>query len=96
MAFSYDESENPDKKRIFSDFDLAVNKGEYVAIIGHNGSGKYTLAKLLCGILQPTEGDILIDGMSVKDENNYYKIKEKCGMIFQNPDNQIVASIVEE
>lgn len=96
MAFSYDESDNPDKKRIFNDFDLVINRGEFVAVIGHNGSGKSTLAKLLCGILQPMEGDILIDGMSVKDDDNFYKIKEKCGMIFQNPDNQIVASIVEE
>ena len=92
MSFSYGE----DERKIFHNFDLTVNKGEFIAIIGHNGSGKSTLAKLLCGILQPENGDILIDGLSVTDDKNFYSIREKCGMIFQNPDNQIVASIVEE
>lgn len=92
MSFSYDEDEN----NVFDGLDLNIKKGEYTAIIGHNGSGKSTLAKLLCGILLPTDGDILIDGLSVNDENNFYSIREKCGMIFQNPDNQLVASIVEE
>ena len=75
---------------------LEVAKGEFVAIIGHNGSGKSTLSKNLNAILVPTEGDIYIDGMNTKDEAKLWDIRQTAGMVFQNPDNQIVATIVEE
>ena len=75
---------------------LEVAKGEFVAIIGHNGSGKSTLSKNLNAILVPTQGDIYIDGMNTKDESKLWNIRQTAGMVFQNPDNQIVATIVEE
>ncbi|CEI74399.1 MULTISPECIES: energy-coupling factor transporter ATPase [Romboutsia] len=75
---------------------LDVKEGEFVAIIGHNGSGKSTLSKNLNAILVPTEGDILIDGMNTKEEDKLWDIRQTAGMVFQNPDNQIVATIVEE
>ena len=75
---------------------LSVEKGEYVAIIGHNGSGKSTLAKLFNGLLVPTDGEIFVDGLSSRDKNSLFDIRKKVGMVFQNPDNQLVASIVED
>lgn len=75
---------------------LYFEKGSYTAIIGHNGSGKSTLAKLICGIFVPTSGTVTVDGLDTADENNLVSIREKCGMVFQNPDNQIVSSVVEE
>ncbi len=75
---------------------LSFEKGSYTAIIGHNGSGKSTLAKLLCGIFAPSGGKVYIDGMDTSDEETQSVIREKCGMVFQNPDNQIVSSVVEE
>jgi len=75
---------------------LAINRGELVAILGHNGSGKSTLAKLSNAILLPTEGKVLVDGMDSSEEENEYPIRKTVGLVFQNPDNQIVATIVEE
>lgn len=75
---------------------LSFEKGSYTAVIGHNGSGKSTLAKLLCGIFAPSGGSVLIDGMDTSDEEKQQDIRERCGMVFQNPDNQIVSSVVEE
>ena len=82
--------------RAIDDFNLAIKKGEFVAIIGHNGSGKSTLSKNLNAILVPTSGDINIKGMNTKDEKYLWDIRQTAGMVFQNPDNQIVATIVEE
>lgn len=73
-----------------------IKQGEFVVILGHNGSGKSTLAKLINALLLPTEGNIIVDGMNTKDENSIWKIRQTAGMVFQNPDNQIVATIVEE
>ena len=92
VAFAY----SPDEPYVINGIDVKIEKGSYVAILGHNGCGKSTLAKLLCGILLPTEGQILVDGMNTADEENSFEIRKKCGMVFQNPDNQIVASVVEE
>ena len=78
------------------DFNLDIKKGEFVAIIGHNGSGKSTLSKNLNAILVPTSGDINIKGMNTRDEKYLWDIRQTAGMVFQNPDNQIVATIVEE
>lgn len=73
-----------------------IRKGEFTAIIGTNGSGKSTLARHLNALLLPTEGELLVDGMNTSDESAVWKIRQKVGMVFQNPDNQLVAAIVEE
>lgn len=76
--------------------DLTIEKGSFVAVLGHNGSGKSTLAKHLNAILLPTAGSVLIDGMDTLDEDKTLAIRRKVGMVFQNPDNQIVANVVED
>ena len=75
---------------------LEIERGSFTVILGHNGSGKSTLAKMLNGLNKPTSGDIFVDGINTKDEENEIEVKRKVGMVFQNPDNQIIASIVEE
>ncbi len=75
---------------------LTIQDGEFVAIVGTNGSGKSTLAKHLNGLLLPSEGECLIDGMSTTDPEAIWEIRQKVGMVFQNPDNQLVATVVEE
>lgn len=75
---------------------LEIERGSFVAVLGHNGSGKSTLAKHLNAILLPTEGKVLINGIDTADENNLLKIRSTVGMVFQNPDNQIVANVVED
>ena len=75
---------------------LEVKAGQFIAILGHNGSGKSTLAKHINALLTPTEGVIWVDGMDVLDEDNTIPIRKTAGMVFQNPDNQIIASVVEE
>ncbi len=77
-------------------FSLTINEGEFVAILGHNGSGKSTLAKLSNGLVIPESGDVIVDGMNTKNDDDEIKIKQTVGVVFQNPDNQIVATIVEE
>jgi len=79
-----------------SNINLSVKKGEYLVVLGHNGSGKSTLAKLMNGLLIPTEGNVYVNGMNTKEEDKIWKIREIAGMVFQNPDNQIVATVVEE
>lgn len=81
---------------ILKDFNLDIERGSFTAILGHNGSGKSTLAKLLNGLYKPTQGTVLVDGMSTLDEEKEIEIKRRVGMVFQNPDNQLIASIVEE
>ena len=75
---------------------LDVEQGQFIAILGHNGSGKSTLAKHINAILKPTEGEMTVDGMSTSGEDNVWSVRQTAGMVFQNPDNQIVATIVEE
>ncbi|MDQ0508709.1 Energy-coupling factor transporter ATP-binding protein EcfA1 [Aedoeadaptatus ivorii] len=75
---------------------LSVEKGEFVAVLGHNGSGKSTMAKCINGLYTPTAGDVIVDGMNTKDEEEIWNIRARAGMVFQNPDNQIVATVVEE
>ena len=75
---------------------LDINKGSFTVILGHNGSGKSTLAKLMNGLNKPTYGEVFVDGMNTNDESSEIDIKRKVGMVFQNPDNQLVASVVEE
>ncbi|MGL4797189.1 MAG: energy-coupling factor transporter ATPase [Paraclostridium sp.] len=94
VSFEY-VSEDSSFKAI-DNLSLNVNQGEFVVIIGHNGSGKSTLSKNLNAILMPTTGEIYIDGLSTKKEEYLWDIRQTAGMVFQNPDNQIVATIVEE
>ena len=76
--------------------DLSVNQGEFIAILGHNGSGKSTLAKHINALLTPTEGTIFVDGKDTSDEANIWDVRQSAGMVFQNPDNQIIGQVVEE
>lgn len=95
LSFKYDyEDENA--KQILKDIDLEIKEGEFLALLGHNGSGKSTLAKLINGLLIPGEGDVLVDGMNTKNEEEIWNIRRNAGMVFQNPDNQLVATIVED
>lgn len=91
VRFSYDK-----KHKVIDGISLSVEEGEYVAVIGHNGSGKSTLAKLFNGLLLPDVGDIIVDGFSVCDKKAEFEIRKRVGVVFQNPDNQLVASIVED
>lgn len=81
---------------VVDDFSIDFERGKFTAVLGHNGSGKSTLAKLLNGLLKPTKGDIMVDGMSVLDESQEINIKRTVGIVFQNPDNQLVATVVDE
>lgn len=95
VSFVYPDETNPDKK-VLKDVSLSIEEGSFVAVLGHNGSGKSTLAKLLNAIHKPTSGTILVDGMDTSDPSKLLSIRSTVGMVFQNPDNQIVASVVEE
>ncbi len=96
VEFLYEGAEEPGGSRVLKDVSLDIKKGEFLAILGHNGSGKSTLAKHLNAILVPDKGSVLIDGLLTSDESLLYKIRQRVGMVFQNPDNQLVATIVEE
>ena len=82
--------------RALDDINIDIKKGDFVAILGHNGSGKSTLAKHLNAILMPTEGTLWVNGYDTKEEENVWNIRQSAGMVFQNPDNQIIGTIVEE
>ena len=93
----YDEEGNvSETKRAVDGVELDVKKGEFVAILGHNGSGKSTLAKHINALLLPTDGEIWVAGMNTKDEAHIWDIRQSAGMVFQNPDNQIIGTVVEE
>ena len=97
VRFSYQNTEEPEKQtEVLKGISLEFEHGELVAVLGHNGSGKSTMAKLLNAILLPTEGTVTVAGMDTKDEEKQLDIRQHVGMVFQNPDNQIVATIVEE
>ena len=82
--------------RAVDEVDLDVQQGEFIAILGHNGSGKSTLAKHINAILYPTEGSVWVDGMNTRDDKDLWNIRQEAGMVFQNPDNQIIGQVVEE
>ncbi len=95
VSFQYSQKERQDQTAL-EEFSFQAHKGEYVAIIGRNGSGKSTLAKLLNGLLLPAKGKVIIDGMDTRKHENTWLVRQKAGLVFQNPDNQIVATTVEE
>lgn len=96
VVYKYEDS-NENKFRIaVDDVSFNIGKGEFVVILGRNGSGKSTIAKHMNALLVPTEGKVYVDQMDTLDEENTWNIRNKAGMVFQNPDNQIVATIVEE
>lgn len=96
LRFAYEDEETAEKKEVLKGVSLKVHRGEFLAVLGHNGSGKSTLAKHLNAILLPSEGRVLIEGLDTAEESQLYNIRQKVGMVFQNPDNQLVATIVEE
>lgn len=96
LVYKYPQSENEQSKVAIDGLDLEVNKGEFLVVLGHNGSGKSTFAKHVNALLIPTEGEVHVDGLRTSIEDNLWSIRNVAGMVFQNPDNQIVATIVEE
>ena len=92
LTFTYPGEERP----TLGDLSLEIARGSFVAVLGHNGSGKSTLAKHFNAILLPTGGKVYVDGMDTSDENNLLSVRATVGMVFQNPDNQIVANVVED
>jgi len=96
LEFSYEDNDETENDSVLRGINLSVKEGEFLAVLGHNGSGKSTLAKHLNAILVPQKGKVMVKGMDTKDENLLYDIRQRVGMVFQNPDNQLVATIVEE
>lgn len=98
VSFSYfnDEGETQTENKVFENFNLTIEKGSFTAILGHNGSGKSTIAKLTNGILFPDSGTVTSCGIVTRDDESIFDVRRNIGMVFQNPDNQIVSSIVEE
>ncbi|MEG2016124.1 MAG: energy-coupling factor transporter ATPase, partial [Oscillospiraceae bacterium] len=96
VNFRYEGNTEVPEPLAINELNLEINRGDFVAVLGHNGSGKSTLAKLTNAILLPEEGRVLVNGMDTSDDNLKYDIRQTVGMVFQNPDNQIVATIVEE
>ena len=100
LIFEYvrrDEQDHVEEvKRAIDDVDVDIKKGDFVAILGHNGSGKSTFAKQINGILMPTGGTVLVSGMDTRDEDHIWDVRKTAGMVFQNPDNQIIGNVVEE
>ena len=96
LVFKYTASENQEEKIAINDVNLQITEGEFIAILGHNGSGKSTMAKHMNALLIPTDGKMLVNKMDTSDMNNLWNIRETAGMVFQNADNQLVATIVEE
>jgi len=96
VHFTYTSDDGAELQSVLHGVNLKVERGEFLAIVGKNGSGKSTLAKHFNALLLPTEGNITVDGMDTKDESHLWDIRSMCGMVFQNPDNQLVSSIVED
>jgi energy-coupling factor transport system ATP-binding protein len=96
VYFYYKKQDENEEYTALNGINLEIKKGEFVVVIGHNGSGKSTLAKHFNAILIPAQGNILVDGLDTKEDKNLWEVRQRAGMVFQNPDNQIVATIVEE
>ncbi len=96
VSFRYDTERGEEETRAVSEVTLSIEKGSFVAVLGRNGSGKSTLAKLMNGILTPAAGKVTVCGLSTAEEENLLPIRKRVGMVFQNPDNQLVSNLVEE
>ncbi|MGL4772815.1 MAG: energy-coupling factor transporter ATPase [Clostridium sp.] len=96
VSFKYINHEDGTEKYAVKNVDLTIPKGEFLVVLGHNGSGKSTIAKHMNALLIPSEGTMIVDGLDTNVEDNIWEIRSKAGMVFQNPDNQLVATIVEE
>lgn len=96
LYFRYDETDDESAVYALRGIDLDINRGEFIAIVGHNGSGKSTLAKHFNSLYLPTSGKVIVDGTDTADEEHLFEIRKKVGLVLQNPDNQIVAGVVEE
>ncbi|NLJ77935.1 MAG: energy-coupling factor transporter ATPase [Tissierellia bacterium] len=96
VTYKYTSTRDEEDLMAVDNVSIAVQRGEHLVILGHNGSGKSTLAKLMNGLLLPAEGEVYVDGMNTKDTDRIWDIRQTAGMVFQNPDNQMVATIVEE
>ena len=100
VVFDYlkysEEGQEPEVNRAIDGVDLDIAEGQFIAILGHNGSGKSTLAKHMNALLVPTEGTLWVDSLDTAEDDDVWKIRQKAGMVFQNPDNQIIGTVVEE
>lgn len=96
VSFKYRASETEEERYAIKDISFEVEKGEFLVVLGHNGSGKSTIAKHMNALLTPSEGIVIVDGLDTLNPENLWAIRAKSGMVFQNPDNQLVATIVEE
>lgn len=96
LVYSYQAAEGEEPVKVLKGIDIEIDSGTFVAVLGHNGSGKSTFAKHLNGILLPEGGAVYIDGLNTQDESLIIEIRRRIGMVFQNPDNQIVSNVVEE
>ena len=95
VRFSYD-TESVDSREVLHGINLSIEAGDFVALLGHNGCGKSTMAKLFNGMLLPTSGSVLVDGIDTQDEARQFEVRSRVGLVQQNPDNQLVAGVVEE
>ena len=96
VSFKYRVHEGEEERYAVNGVSFEVKKGEFLVVLGHNGSGKSTIAKHMNALLVPSEGAVIVDSLDTSDPNNLWEIRAKAGMVFQNPDNQLVATIVEE
>ena len=96
LVYRYPVEEGETPENALDGVDLTIKKGSFVVVLGHNGSGKSTLAKHMNGVLTPSSGKVLVDGLDTSEEENLLEVRRRVGMVFQNPDNQIVANVVEE
>ena len=96
LVYRYPVEEGETPKNALDGVDLSIEKGSFVVVLGHNGSGKSTLAKHMNAVLTPASGTVLVDGLDTAEEENLLEVRRRVGMVFQNPDNQIVANVVEE
>ena len=96
VTFAYEEAETEESLEVLHDISLGVKKGEFLALLGHNGSGKSTLAKHFNAMLLPSGGKVYVDGLDTMDDSLKFEIRRRVGLVLQNPDNQLVASVVEE
>ena len=96
LVFKYTNPDEEIEKYAINNVNLEVNEGEFLVVLGHNGSGKSTIAKHMNALLTPSDGTVIVGGLDTSDFNNLWEIREMAGMVFQNPDNQMVATIVEE